>query len=277
MTQLSLISVSCFFYLLCVGILSADPSARDMERANQPRPTSESHVYGSHPHAAWEAMNRYLLGSKVSTVACDRLSHEDLNSMYLDLMPHLDERFDILYKSRNDRRSLKFSNEEITTRWEKEAEKAREPGFEEGTFHYNMLRDGKCAELVMWWIHHLTETSQEDLQKNGFVLPLMPEDGPVDSQDPTYVYQVQCTDCHSSPNANATLPSDSPKNPHEKVGGDRETCPIDPKTGNPTVWYQDPTLAGQRFKRCDWDYDPPCQVAFFIFIIFMNVFSPIDV
>ena len=253
----------CLIALVVVGVF-ASPSPRDLERANQPRPFSDSHVYGPHPRAAWEAMNKFLARSDVDTIPCEHLSHDELNDKYRDLMAYMDERFDDIYQARNDRRSLKYSPEEIFERWAKEASKMAEPGFEEGSFHYNTLRDGKCAETVMWWVHHLTETAQEELRKGGFVLPLMPEEGPVESNDHTYVYQIQCTDCHSSPNANSSssvtpsLPSSNPH--HGKVGGDPESCPIDPTTGLPTVWYQDPTLAGKRYKRCDWDYDPPCQM-----------------
>jgi len=36
------------------------------------------------------------------------------------------------------------------------------------------------------------------------------------------------------------------------------TCPLDDTTGLPIVWYEPMSDVGNRLKRCDWDYDPPC-------------------
>lgn len=42
-------------------------------------------------------------------------------------------------------------------------------------------------------------------------------------------------------------------------GQDKGECPIDDETGLPTVWYESESDVGNRRKRCDSDYDPPCQ------------------
>jgi len=38
------------------------------------------------------------------------------------------------------------------------------------------------------------------------------------------------------------------------------SCPLDNKTGLPTVWFEPVSAVGHRKKKCDWDYDPPCQM-----------------
>eukprot|EP00463_Aulacantha_scolymantha_P005181 TRINITY_DN64_c0_g1_i1.p1 TRINITY_DN64_c0_g1~~TRINITY_DN64_c0_g1_i1.p1 ORF type:complete len:376 (-),score=72.65 TRINITY_DN64_c0_g1_i1:708-1835(-) len=128
-----------------------------------------------------------------------------------------------------------------------------------GSSRYNMTRDGKCAELVMWWVHHLPTLSKNILNALvGFKLPLLPNGKPVQTKDQSeeYIYQVTCTSCHST-----AKPNDSNKN-HSKTyfPGNTTKCPTDPKSGLPTVWYQPVAAVGKRLKRCDWDYDPPCQM-----------------
>merc|ERR1719198_2492133 len=69
------------------------------------------------------------------------------------------------------------------------------------------FRDGACHELVMWYIHHLSESAREEV-KERVVLPLLPahqHDAP-NSDDVTeaqvherYSEQVSCAICHVAP------------------------------------------------------------------------------
>lgn len=152
------------------------------------------------------------------------------------------------------------------------------------TAHHTMVRDGKCAELVMWWIHHLTGEARAALSGvDGFKVPLLPTHENVglhasllnqgSEHSNEYIYQVSCSDCHSTginananANANANTTSSSsvtainrrPKISAAAGNPPPGTCPIDPKSNLPSVWYQPMSDVGNRKKRCDWDYDPPC-------------------
>ena len=160
------------------------------------------------------------------------------------------------------------------------------------TAHHTMVRDGKCAELVMWWIHHLTSDDRAALSGvDGFKVPLLPahenvgqhasllSEGTEHGRE--YIYQVSCSDCHSTgvdataaANTNTTTTSNSSCSSSTAVINRRPkvsaaasaasgapppgTCPVDPKSNLPSVWYQPMSDVGNRKKRCDWDYDPPC-------------------
>eukprot|EP00658_Telonema_sp_P-2_P079772 TRINITY_DN77_c0_g2_i1.p1 TRINITY_DN77_c0_g2~~TRINITY_DN77_c0_g2_i1.p1 ORF type:complete len:400 (+),score=48.03 TRINITY_DN77_c0_g2_i1:318-1517(+) len=138
------------------------------------------------------------------------------------------------------------------------------PRYFPGTSSYNATREGKCAEMVMWWVHHLAESTRAELQHVAdFVLPLMPRDtAPEQDQSHEYAQQIGCTSCHTP----VHLPGSPPMTPIARKNSSapqyRTNCPDDPKTGKPTVWYepaQGEAGLGKRIKRCDWDYTPFCQ------------------
>merc|ERR1711920_755481 len=68
-------------------------------------------------------------------------------------------------------------------------------------------RDGACHEMVMWYIHHLSESAREEI-KERLTLPLLPE---VKHEEPTspsdtevevhrrYTQQASCAVCHVNP------------------------------------------------------------------------------
>jgi len=77
----------------------------------------------------------------------------------------------------------------------------------------DMMRDGKCHEAVMWFIHHLSTEAQFEIASMIY-LPLLPivshamnghgmmspaaSDASREIQD-GYARQIQCTDCHLKP------------------------------------------------------------------------------
>jgi len=65
-----------------------------------------------------------------------------------------------------------------------------------------MIRDGLCHELVMMYVHHLTESARGELKSGTFVLPRLPvgemhhpQNGNVGAHD-EYSKRVSCTICH---------------------------------------------------------------------------------
>lgn len=238
-------------------------SSKDLRRAYQPKPHADSHVISPHPVGAWEAMNTHLLGQDVTTFPCEGLDHDQLNDVARQIWSSSDPSFNQIYKNKNDKRAFHFDSLEYKEKLWKQEGATLKPA----TSEYGMVRDGKCAEVVMWWVHHLTESTKSKLsQAHSFVLPLMPQRGPVATDNKEYIYQVQCSDCHTTGHGNNKTATTSP-GPGSVLGRKRitgltegnATCPINPKTGLPTVFYKPMKDVGNRKKRCDWDYDPPCQ------------------
>ena len=194
-----------------------------------------------------------------------------------------------IYEANDDRRRFHFDDGSLGYKealWTEEASRieAEPAGFGEGSAWHGMVRDGKCSEIVMWWTHHLDKNAREVLAGiEGFAVPLMPQDGdtvlekkallgnsnsPVQSQrrrqeqrpegtdahTSEYVHQVSCTDCHWNA-ANHTFAGAAHQHVSDAPPG---TCPLHPLTKKPTVWYEPMSDVGNRRKRCDWDYDPPC-------------------
>lgn len=255
-----------FFYSLLVRFASGENLAKidldptDLLRAYQPRPLPDSHVTGATGKSVFAAMNVHLASQSVETVPCEELDHASLNEIARQLFPLRDKRLNSIYGERKDRRALHFddmSYKEMLWEIETNMTVADPRTYGIGSVDYNMKRDGKCAELVQWWVHHLTVAAKKIVESRfGFKLPLMPNDeAKTADQNEEYVYQVTCTSCHT----NVDIPSPSPAERHTNVGN-TTACPKDPTTGLPTVWFEAVSDVGNRKKRCDWDYDPPCQM-----------------
>ena len=91
-----------------------------------------------------------------------------------------------------------------------------------------------------------------------------------------YIYQVTCSDCHStglnitegksrssSSSSSRSRPALRPALRPKQADASEVppgTCPISATTKLPTVWYEPMADVGNRKKRCDWNYDPPCQL-----------------
>jgi hypothetical protein len=119
----------------------------------------------------------------------------------------------------------------------------------------------------MWWIHHLSAADRTKLSgREGFKVPLLPavalEQLPAKetTHSKEYIYQVTCSNCHSQGQDNMTAPATKPALRAKSGEGDvpAGTCPIGKRTKKPSVWYEPMSDVGNRKKRCDWDYDPPC-------------------
>lgn len=106
----------------------------------------------------------------------------------------------------------------------------------------------------MWYIHHLSGGERRRLaQAEAFVLPLMPDDvAPREVRGHEYDQQIGCTSCHVAVHIPGTPPITPIPQKNSSAPQYPVTCPTDPKTGKPTVWYN-------RTKRCDWDYLPFCS------------------
>eukprot|EP00756_Hemistasia_phaeocysticola_P041977 Hpha_TRINITY_DN16944_c1_g1::TRINITY_DN16944_c1_g1_i4::g.54036::m.54036 len=231
-------------------------SEGDLTRAKTPRPAAGSHVQGATPSEAFAKMNAVLRGGRARTRRCEEWSHEGLNAVASTLYARRTPQLEEIYAGRKDKRALHFGSLAYKTAlWEREAAAATaHPAAGPGTALWNATRDGKCAEAVMWWTHHLSDSTRETLSAQpDFVLPEMPKEvAPKGIGSHEYVRQISCVDCHVPVHIPGT-PLTPPVSPPRNYSGPqfRETCPAG-DNGKPVVWYD-------RTKRCDWDYEPFCQ------------------
>ena len=229
---------------------SASLSVRDLRRAHIARPADDSHVHGATAAEAFAKMNDYLAATDIETAPCDEFDHAALNDVARVLHAVRVPEMHQIYKANVDRRALHFD-----TLGYKEALWAAEADeLAAGSRAYNVTRDGKCAEVIMWYVHHLSEGARAELAAAGaFALPLMPADAaPEPERTEEYDQQIGCTSCHVAVHIPGTpditpIPFKNSTDPQYP-----ETCPIDEATGLPTVWYN-------RTKRCDWDFAPFCS------------------
>jgi hypothetical protein len=217
-------------------------SQTDLSRARIARPENNSHVRGATAADAFVKMNVVLDAEAVRTASCDTFDHAALNGVARTLhamrVPALDES----YRAREDRRALHFEDlgyKEHLWAGEAVAATAR-PSYAPGGPHYNASRDGKCAELVMWYVHHLSEAQRQELRQTPtFALPLMPlELASKATRSHEYDQQIGCTSCHVA----VHIPGKPPITPIPQKNSSAPqypvTCPDDPKTGKPTVWFR---------------------------------------
>jgi hypothetical protein len=130
-------------------------------------------VVGGDPGAIFTAMNRHLASQPYTTAPCENFSHAELNNFARVLFHVRSPALANIYDERGDKRKFHFETnttdgskvgglEYKEALWDQEARlgAANPAVYGDGTVHYAMVRDGKCAEAVMWWIHHLTEKSR---------------------------------------------------------------------------------------------------------------------
>jgi len=174
------------------------PTETDLARANNPFPSMEFKG-SSVPHTA-EVLNN-ALDAKFDTRACEDWSIEELQSFQKVILAIKHDAFDGIYKPKSDNRRMTHDSLE-----EKKAE------FEEHNAitdkhdrMVDMQKAGLCAESVMWFIHHLTDTVK-DLVVSGMHVPNLSEEGhecPEDANEheekicKAYTKQISCTTCHS--------------------------------------------------------------------------------
>ena len=144
---------------------SATLEQTDLTRAYTSKPGSDSAVAASSPSDVFPTISKYVaknvkeLGGEV--VACEDLTHTELDEITNKVHKKSVSALMDIYKKRNDNRAF-ISYE----------------GTDESVFHseaYNMTRDGKCAQAVMMWAHHIPYEARETLISEGLRIPLMPK------------------------------------------------------------------------------------------------------
>lgn len=235
------------------------PNSADLRRAHQHRPYGDSHVSGATTDDAWQAISRHVQKGAAAARGCEEWQPADLHALLRRLLRNRDRRLTSVYAQKNDKRALHYDGDEYKAPlWA--AELAQPPL----SVAANVSREGNCAEALLLWTHHLSQSARDELAAEpDFKLPLMPAAGPRESKDKEYVFQIMCSTCHtcSPPGSKGSWQGDCPKGSDQPgwhlTGGSPQLrnntpCPIDPATGKAHNFYN-------RTKRCDWDFDPPCQ------------------
>merc|ERR1712137_150090 len=139
-----------------------------------------------------------------TTKACDQWRAEELQQFQSLMLMMRSSELDDVYRASGDRRQMRGDESEHGERWERLTKLASDLG---GNFE-KMHRDGHCHEAVMWFVHHVPETTRMKLAAM-LAIPLLPqakhECDAGEALCDEYLKQVSCQDCH----ADATAPTNT--------------------------------------------------------------------
>lgn len=176
----------------------AQPAIRDLQRARQPKPGRS--FAGSDFGDAMQKLNAVLLvDPSLKTEACGNFSLPKLHEMQRIVFQARAPALDAIYRSEGDTRRMAHESMQAL-----ESEQSRMALLEPELLA--KARDGACHELVMWYVHQLSESAREEV-KARLVLPRLPEEmhaTPVDDAHfvhERYTDQVSCAICHVAPAA----------------------------------------------------------------------------
>jgi hypothetical protein len=196
----------------------------DLERVRTKVPRAEYRA--DHPRIG-ETLNRHLERSHANTKNCNQFTAKELQNLQAELHAHLDDAHDEIYSSVRDARALRFEDLEAhKAHWEEmNTHAATHPLVEE------MQRDGHCLDVVMWWVHHLSQAKREEL--SHLVIPKMPvqrwrEPVPEEGVAAAAVYgsfynpSSTCLSCHGGGVPWQQLPNEPAPYPRQVNHNDRK-------------------------------------------------------
>lgn len=150
-----------------------------------------------------KTLNRHLQADEgLNTAPCHTFDLDELADLAKTLISMRHEALDDIYASVSDTRALRARDADaLDSLWAQGKRLATEK-----PHHLNMVRAGKCAEVVMLYEHHLPEPTRDELKALGFVLPLLADgkyaplpgetDGEVHKAYGTYTAETSCFTCH---------------------------------------------------------------------------------
>lgn len=187
------------------SIMPFDDPLSDFEikRAHQKIPGDD--FRGDHASHSWAVLNTHLESKYKVSRECSKWTVEELQTVQGLILTQKHESFDALYKKTTDkRRLLHRSLVELQDEWKEMNDLSlANPRLSE------MNRDGHCAETIMWFIHHLSDSVRKSFIHTGFQVPLLSETQHTCPSDATpeeqrlcekYEEKVTCATCHSKPN-----------------------------------------------------------------------------
>jgi len=234
---------------LLLGQFLAHPATKtDLTRAKTKKPRD---VYrGEDQTAMSKVLNGHLKRTDM-TRPCEHWSTTDLQEFMATIADHRSDELQKIYHTSQDRRMMHGETlEDHKAQWQKLNHiVGNHPHL------YASQQEAHCREAVMWWVHHLPETSRAQLRVTNLSVPLLPESpkkpcGRGEGDDEQHVClfineKNSCDWCHST-QARHDAGEDGASVPDalKKTTG--------PDDGNPKGW--------DRKRRCDQDQMPRCQL-----------------
>jgi len=138
---------------------------------------------------------------------CEDMAIDELHAIQKVIVRASHPDFQEIYAKTGDNRRYRFCGmKELEGKYEKEsAIVLKHPELSP------MLRDAKCREAVMWYVHHLRHDEKQALHKSGFLLPTLPDDelkpdatlllqkeASAQTIHDAYNESLACTTCHNT-------------------------------------------------------------------------------
>jgi len=166
----------------------AEPA--DVRRSRTKVP-SRAHRGSNFFHMA-TTLNSLLRKGYPEAKECAEWSDEELKKFQLMMLLLRSNELNDVYSSSEDGRAMRGDEHEHGARWEKLSEMAT-------GMWADVHRDGHCHEAVMWFVHHVSETTRNAIAQR-MAIPLLPYTRhECDSKHEVcdeYLKQVTCQDCH---------------------------------------------------------------------------------
>jgi hypothetical protein len=115
-------------------------------------------------------INKHLESQALSLQACSSFSHEELNGIVRKMWGSFSTELQESYS--NAEKDLRFRREKTLADYEKRWA-TEDPIFKTKPDSAETLREAKCAEVLMLWVHHVPQMGKEALQ--GLTLPKLPD------------------------------------------------------------------------------------------------------
>merc|ERR1711920_563758 len=175
----------------------AKASAKDLRRARQPKP-SRAFKRDTFETTMQHLNNILRKDAGLRTQKCADFSLEVLHEMQVELFNARTHELDRVYQKAADTRQMSHNSLDSLRNEHQNMTAIKDPTM------LAKARDGACHEMVMWYIHHLSESAREEI-KSLLTLPLLPEtkhEAPVEASDSQveahrrYEEKVSCGICH---------------------------------------------------------------------------------
>jgi len=124
------------------------------------------HVSGASSAEQTKKINAHLKSQGLNLKSCTEHTHKELNDVVRSMWPFMSEDLQSVYAGKDLRQRAHQKLEDFETRWEREASIVDASAL-------SALRDAKCAEVLMMWAHHITQSGKHALR--SIVLPVLEE------------------------------------------------------------------------------------------------------
>jgi hypothetical protein len=185
----------------CEALSVSSPNAQDTRRAmSMPADSFRAPTF----EAMTKNLNSILVTNDAATLRpCASYNITELNQLLSLLLSARSPELQEIYERNNDTRSLPLDNLEET--WVKELKSLNAA---KDDYYSAALRDGKCHQAMMVFVHHLSESSREEALELT-QLPLLPTsrsfvgtteqlDGARAHIKQSYSDMISCSGCHLS-------------------------------------------------------------------------------